>query len=187
MASRYVLTLYGACCALEMFAQARSIEQVAIGTDSFVIAQASATESVPFKVIETKDQYEMRNYGSGIFHATVHCHCSLAPENECPSSRGPPSMMMLHAGDFATTEEFQSHFTVSYTKGLSYLSAYFLGRNKDNVRWVSRHMSMLKATSWSLRCYQYHFVSHSGAYNTCSWMTILHAVQDGEHCSLRSS
>ncbi|CAK0784286.1 hypothetical protein CVIRNUC_007490 [Coccomyxa viridis] len=99
MAFDYVLVLLLAYSAFS--AHCRLMEQDAVGTDSFPMMADIANEAVPYKVIETKDAYEIHDY---------------------------------EKGDFAATVEFQSGFTISYTKGLSYLNAYFLGRNKDNVR-----------------------------------------------------
>lgn len=123
MASGKFLTVLLVCCALEV--RARLIEQVAVGTDSFTVLEASAKEAIPFEVIESKDSYEIREYEEGGVLVAVHCHCSLAPERECPRLGPALREALLHAGDFATTEAFQSPFTISYTKACTeYLVAY---------------------------------------------------------------
>ena len=46
------------------------MEQDAVGTDSFPMVAEIANEAVPYKVIDTKDAYEIRDYEEGRhFHA----------------------------------------------------------------------------------------------------------------------
>ena len=114
MAYEKLLAALLACCALGV--SARLIEQVAVGTDSFAILEASDKEAIPFEVIESKDAYEIRKYEGGGVLGALHCHCSLAYERECPQLGTASQKLRLDAGEFAATEEFQSPFTISYTK-----------------------------------------------------------------------
>lgn len=63
MAFDYILALLLACFILS--ANSRFIEEGAVGSDSFPIPTENIKETVPFKVVETKDAYEIRIYDAG--------------------------------------------------------------------------------------------------------------------------
>lgn len=77
MVSYHFLMLLLALCALGV--GARLIEQpsTAVETDSSLLSADNAKESVPYKVVETKDEYELREYNEGRFPPSLHCHCTL--------------------------------------------------------------------------------------------------------------
>ncbi len=58
---------------------ARFIEQPtsAVVTDSSTLSVETAKESVPYKVVETRDEYEIREYEEGRSPSSVHYHYTL--------------------------------------------------------------------------------------------------------------
>ena len=80
MASSHVLVLLLACSALSV--RCRLMEQGAVSTDSFPMMADIANEAVPYKVVETKDTYEIRDYEKG---RNSHAHALSQPVGLLPS------------------------------------------------------------------------------------------------------
>ena len=116
MASYHFLMLLLALCALGV--GTRLIEQpsTAVETDSSLLSADNAKESVPYKVVETKDEYEIREYNEGRFRRLCIVTAPWTSQQPSPLITRPIGMCDASAGDFAATEAFQSSFTISYTK-----------------------------------------------------------------------
>ena len=82
MAFYNALVLLLACSTFSV--HCRMMEQAAVGTDSFPLMAENANEAVPYKVVETKDAYEIRDYEEG-----RHCpaHALSQPVGLLPCER----------------------------------------------------------------------------------------------------
>ena len=77
MASYHFLMLLLALCALEVGARLFEQPSLAVETDSSSLSAENAKESVPYKVVETKYGYEIREYDEGRLPSPLHCHCTM--------------------------------------------------------------------------------------------------------------
>ena len=91
MAFDYVLVLLLAYSAFS--AHCRLMEQDAVGTDSFPMMADIANEAVPYKVIETKDAYEIRDYEKG---RRFHAHALSQPVGLLPCERCEKNKLLCH-------------------------------------------------------------------------------------------
>ena len=99
MASSYVLVLLLACSAFSM--HCRLMEQDAVGTDSFPMVAEIANEAVPYKVVDTKDAYEIRDYEEG---RHFHAHALSQPVGLLPCERCEKNKLLFHNAALALPE-----------------------------------------------------------------------------------
>ena len=91
MASNYVLMLLVACSAFSV--HCRLMEQGVVGTDSFPMMADIANEAVPYKVVETKDAYEIRDYEEG---RHFHAHALSQPVGLLPCEPCEKNKLLCH-------------------------------------------------------------------------------------------